>query len=148
MSGQVVGSVAVATIVAVGFGFYYFTTESSLSSLSSQLSSNQSSLSAVESAISTDQASISSMEARISSLSSEVLAAECSASIQGNATSCSVSKDQLDRIAGRKPQLLNVTGSLHVPGGTGQGTLDVIVYNGLNESIISISVNFGVLSAP
>lgn len=147
VSGQVAGSILVAGIIAAAFGVYYFTTTSSLSLLSSQLSSDRSSLSSAEGAISADQSSISSMAARISSLSSELSAAECSIAILGNASECVTSvTETTSQVA--NPSLVNVSGSLHVPTGSGQGTLDVIVYNGLNESIVAMSVDFGVLSAP
>jgi hypothetical protein len=44
--------------------------------------------------------------------------------------------------------LVTLTGALHVPSGSGGGTLVVTIYNGLNVSIVSIVVDYELLVAP
>lgn len=144
VAAQVTGSILVAVLLAAGFGVYYLSSTTSLSSLSSQLSSNRSSLSAAESEASADQSLISSMKSQISSLSSAISAIRCSET--GNGSACAAVSTNSTQSP--NPNLVNVSGILHVPTGSGRGTLIIDVYDGLNESIVSIAVNFGALTAP
>ena len=147
MAGQVIGPIIVAVVIALGFGIYYLNSSASLSSLSSRLSTDSSNLYAAESAASVAQSSISSMASRISVLSSEISAIECPVSASGSTLPC-LTAVNTTTTQGPNPDLITVSGNLHVPTGLGTGTLDVTIYNGLNESIVSISVDYGVLVAP
>jgi hypothetical protein len=133
---QLVVFIVVLVILAGGFGYYFISSNASLTSLNAQVSTLQSASASQVQLVAVQQSEISCLNQQVTSLQQEISSTELSVAVNNtNSTSSTAC------IASVGASHVTVGGTLTVPSGTGTGTLMVSVYNGANESISNVTVD-------
>jgi hypothetical protein len=146
LSAAVIALVAVVAVFGGAFGYYFLTTSMTVSSLSSQNSSYASGLSSADEIIVSGHSTISSQRSEIQCLQSEVSSMNGTVGVGLGSVTCSITS--LSSTSESNP--IDLTGTLTVPSGTGQGILVVNVKNTADVPITGVSVNIAsaALEAP
>jgi hypothetical protein len=146
ISAAILALVAVVLVLGGALGYYYVSTDMTVTSLDSENSSYASGLSNANRGLVSASSTISSQQSEIQCLQSEISSMNGTvATGQGSATCGTVN---YTTSSGPNPIIL--TGTLTVPSGSGIGTLVVNVKNVANVSITAVSVDIvnGALEAP